>query len=937
MVFRVVLLMALLAFALWLLARFADLPPIPYFLVWHNALEISAVVISALVFAAGWHSHSLNPDRRVLVVACGFLGVGLLDFAHAMSYPGMPDYFTPNSLEKTINFWLVARYLAALTLLAVVVMEEAPTESGRSLSPLGPLLAAVAIVVVCHWLFLAFPHRMPATFVPGEGLTRFKIGAEWGVIIVHVITAGLLARRLDTDGVFSAPMLLGALCLMAISGLFFTLYVHHTDHFNFWGHIYKVLAYGMLYRAVFVETIIAPYRELRRSEQHLQAVFNAIPDLVFELDGKGRILVSHARNSKSLVRSPERMIGREVGELLPEAAAGVVMSTLAKASEQGSAHSQPYALELPDGHRWFELSAARMDGSPEPRFVVLVRDISDRVEDQDTLRKLMQAVEQSPTVIVITDLEGRIEFANPAFVASTGYTLAEAMGQNPRFLQSGQTPPETYEELWQTLQDGQSWSGEFINRRKNGEDYIESVLIFPIRDDAGATTHYMAIKQDITRLKAGERRIEQLTNFDSLTGLPSRKYLAESVEQALALMDRSGSTLALIYLDLDQFKHINETLGHQVGDALLQVTADRLQALVASDVTVSRQGGDEFILVAPFCTAGEAVHLAEDILACLGRPCEIRGQSLVVTASIGIAMYPADGHDFEALAQGADAAMYQAKQQGRNTYRFFSSEMQARAARNLRLETALRFALAERQLELHYQPKVSIADGAIVGVEALLRWRHPELGMISPMEFIPIAESSGQILAIGEWVLRQAVVQAGRWRDAGHGNLTMAVNLSLVQFRDAGLPGLVAELLAGSGLPPHCLELELTESVAMSDPEWMLGQLGVLDELGVFLAIDDFGTGYSSLSYIKQLRVDTLKIDQSFVAALDDSDRSIVRAVVSMAESLGMATLAEGVETLAQRDALRDIGCQLAQGYLYSPPLPVEQLEPLLALGRIEV
>ncbi|HLS98637.1 MAG TPA: EAL domain-containing protein [Porticoccaceae bacterium] len=935
---RLVVLLTLLVAAFWLADRVLVLPPVPHFLVWHNVLEITAVAVSVLIFAVGWNTHALRPNRTVLLLACGFLGVALLDFSHTLSYAGMPDYITANSVEKGINFWLAARYLVALTLLLVVVLPDARALSAPPrAAPRQVLMAAtLALVLVLHVIFLGIPQLVPRTFVEGEGLTRFKVLAELGVIALHVVTALLLIPRFRPMGQFDTRLLFAAVSVMALSEVFFSLYRHHTDYFNLLGHVYKVAGYLLLYRAVFVEAIAAPYRALEQSERHLQALVNAIPDLIFEVDGEGRFLGVHALRQELLAVPFEDLVGKRIVDTLPEEPARIATTALAEAGVNGYAQSQPYALDLADGRHWFELSIARVPGSAGGHYVALARDISRRVRDQDTLRKLMHAVEQSPSVILITDLDGRIEFANPAFTDSTGYAVDEVMGANPRLLQSGNTPPETYRDLWRTLRDGHPWRGEFINRRKDGDEYIEAALISPIRDELGNVTHYMAIKQDITRLRAGERRIEELANFDMLTGLPNRAAFAARFQQALDLVERAGEPLALLFLDLDQFKNINDSLGHQVGDELLRDIAGRLQVLVTGDsATLSRQGGDEFLLLLPFTDARAAAHRAEQLLAELSKPCLIRDYPLVVTASIGIALYPGDGDDLETLARGADAAMYRAKQEGRNTYRFFSREMQAGASRVLLLENALRFALEANQLDIHYQPQVRIADGRIVGVEALLRWRHPELGMISPQEFIPIAEGSGQIVAIGEWVLRTAVRQASQWRAAGHPDLVVAVNLSLVQFRQDGLVALVRDALATAGLPAANLELELTESVAMGDPDSIVGQIGVLRDLGVRLAIDDFGTGYSSLSYLKRLRVDRLKIDQSFVAALDDNDRSIVQAVVSIARSLGLATLAEGVETPVQLAELRALGCDEAQGYLFSRPLPVAEVELQLRCGRV--
>ncbi|WP_210543162.1 bifunctional diguanylate cyclase/phosphodiesterase [Rhodoferax sp. PAMC 29310] len=441
----------------------------------------------------------------------------------------------------------------------------------------------------------------------------------------------------------------------------------------------------------------------------------------------------------------------------------------------------------------------------------------------------------------------------------------------------------------------------------------------------GADERICAFVRDISEHKAREARIQQLAHFDSLTGLPNRVLLNDRITHALSTAQRSQTPLAvlLLDLDLDHFKNVNDTLEHRIGDLLLVELAGRLSLAVREEDTVSRLGGDEFLLLLPGNNAAAAAHVAEKLMGLLSRPCQLEQHELIVTRSIGIAMYPGDGMDFDTLSKCADVAMYRAKQEGRNNFRFFTPEMQALSARTLLLENALRFALPRDQLSLKYQPQQSLASGAIVGVEALLRWRHPEIGSVTPMEFIPVAESSGQIIEIGEWVLREAIAQLRRWIDDGVPPITMSVNLSAVQFRHPKFPELVTQLLEEANVPPHLLELKLTEGVAMENA---MAAIGVMDELhahGVSLAIDDFGTGYSSLAYLKRFKVSRLKIDQSFVRdiALDDDDRAIVVAVITMAQSLGIETIAEGVETQEQYDFLRSKGCGYIQGQLLSQPL----------------
>jgi len=537
--------------------------------------------------------------------------------------------------------------------------------------------------------------------------------------------------------------------------------------------------------------------------------------------------------------------------------------------------------------------------------------------------------EQSSEAITITDADNNIVRVNHAFTAITGYREADVLGQNPRLLASGRHDQDFYRVMWDAVNKGGSWQGEIWNRRKDGSVYPEWLSISRVCDVVGKVTEYIGIFSDITEHKKAEEDILRLAHFDPLTGLPNRLLLNDRVSLALSIAQRSQTPMAVLFLDLDHFKNINDTLGHHIGDELLIEMAKRLKTLVREEDTVSRLGGDEFILVLPTSDADGAAHVAEKLLEVVARRFQHEQHELVITTSIGIAMYPGDGEDFELLLKSADVAMYRAKQDGRNRYRFFKPEMQESSARNLQLENALRRALERGQLQLYYQPQVAMLDGRVIGAEALLRWIHPELGMVSPAEFVPIAEDSGQIVAIGEWVLRTAVRQMKTWMDSGIAPMIVAVNLSAVQFRQANLPELVTRIVNEEKLPPQYLELELTEGVAMDDP---LAAIAVMDDLhqrGIRMSIDDFGTGYSSLSYLKRFKVYKLKIDQSFVRDMteDPEDKAIVNAVIGLAKSLGLQTIAEGVETECQLAFLREQGCDEVQGYYYSKPLPVDQFE----------
>ncbi len=555
----------------------------------------------------------------------------------------------------------------------------------------------------------------------------------------------------------------------------------------------------------------------------------------------------------------------------------------------------------------------------------------------DSHNLLKTIIDTAPIRVFWKDKDLRYLGCNPAFAKDAGAasaqdvigkddyqlawkTEAEHYQADDRLVMASGIPKLSFDEL-QTLSDG---SGIWLRKSK-----------VPLKNEADETIGILGVYEDITEHKRSEERIHYLANFDSLTGLPNRTQLNGHFNRARGLARRSNGHLALMFLDLDHFKDINDTLGHSIGDALLIELANRLRLVLRSEDTVTRLGGDEFILLLPGVDAPGAASVAQKLLDAIAQSYRIEHYDLILTASIGIAVYPGDGEDLEALSKSADIAMYRSKQEGRQCYRFFTAEMQARSERNLQLVNALHYALERGQLHVLYQPQVAMRNGGIIGAEALLRWRHPELGMVSPAEFIPIAESSGLILPIGEWVLRSAVRQAKAWIGDGHPPLIMAVNLSAVQFRQPDLPELITRILDEEGLPPEYLELELTESVAMHNPQSVIAVMNNLHERGVRMSIDDFGTGYSSLSYLKKFKVYKLKIDQSFVRDIssDPEDKAIVSAIISLAKGLGLQTIAEGVETAGQLTFLSEQGCDEMQGYLFSKPVAVEQFEALLAQG----
>jgi len=542
------------------------------------------------------------------------------------------------------------------------------------------------------------------------------------------------------------------------------------------------------------------------------------------------------------------------------------------------------------------------------------------------------ALKAAANAIVITDFHGTIIWVNRAFTAMTGYGQEEIVGKNPNLLNSGEQPESYYAELWSTILSGKVWKGEIVNRRKDGTTYTEEMTITPVSlEDTGnpTNTYFIAIKQDITQRKAAEKQIQFLAYYDALTGLPNRTLLQDRLSKALAGARWRKDKVALLFLDLDGFKTINDSLGHSVGDLVLQEVAERLKRFAREQDTVARVGGDEFLIVLTAVKdAADAAVAAERLMHAMTVELVIQGRSLSISCSIGIGIFPEHGTDGETLIKNADAAMYCAKESGCNSFRFFSEGMNAEAMERLTLEHGLRLALEKRELFLVYQPQMDIATGKTTGLEALLRWQHPELGLVRPDKFIRIAENSGLIIPIGEWVLRTACSQARKWQDEGLLAVPVAVNVSAVQFRQEDFCELIGRVLWETGLAPQYLEMELTESLLLSNAHVTLSVLQNLRAMGLKLAIDDFGTGYSSLSYLRQFPVSKLKIDRSFIrdVAVNPDDAAITTAIIGMAKSLNLKVIAEGVEDEAQMSFLRARQCDEIQGYYFSKPLVVEKV-----------
>jgi len=584
------------------------------------------------------------------------------------------------------------------------------------------------------------------------------------------------------------------------------------------------------------------------------------------------------------------------------------------------------------GYLWVSVSAvliflihARYQG-----FAHAAQELKPRSEDRERLRQAAAVFDCTREGVLVTDKDGLIVHVNRAFVAITGYQEAEVLGERPSLFKSGRHSAQFYQKVYQALEATGEWSGEIWNRRKSGEIYPQWQTIRAIRDDHGQLSQFVAVFSDISAIKDSQHELAQLANYDPLTGLPNRLLFTDRATQALASAQVHKRGCALLLIDLDHFKIINDSLGHNIGDQLLKAVGERLQYLFGSGISLARLGGDEFAVLAENCPqVAQAAALAQRVIEGLKEPFLLDGHQLFISASIGISLFPSDSLNAEQLLRNADSALFKAKSAGREGYALYTEELTAHAQHRVEMAGELRRALEQDELRVYYQPVHELGSSRLIGVEALVRWEHPLRGLVSPGEFIPIAERTGLIAEIDAWVMEQACRQMCQWLREGVVLSFIAVNVSSRLFARRELYQQVAKVLDDTGLDPALLELEVTESAVMDDPEVALEQLHRLRELGVSLAIDDFGTGYSSLLRLKRLPVQKLKIDQGFVAGLpwDEDDAAIVRVVIALAQSMGMQVQAEGIEQAEQARFLLDQSCDLGQGYWFGRPMPAQKLD----------
>lgn len=816
---KFLLLLALLLVVSWLAPLPFEHYELDYMPLWlHTTLEMFSIVVALLSFAVTWNSQKSHRQGYLLLLAAGFLAVGLIDFMHLLSVKGMPDFVTPSGVEKGTNFWLVARFMAALSLTAVAWASWNSLSNPRNQSLL--IFGSILFVLLISWLGLFQQHLWPRTYIEGYGLTPLKIYTE--LIIVAILALGswgFVKHKLVHSSVVSGHLFMAS-SITILSELFFISFATTHDLFYLLGHVYKLIAYLYLYQAVFISSIQEPFqdlkdlqRKLESSETTLQSIIDNVPVRIFWKDrelrfmGANKLFVEDAGAA-----SKEELLGKSDREYFPN-------------------HRELYTTD------------------------------------------------------------------------------------DEQIMTTGQ-PKLNYEEPLKTASGDDLWVQTSKVPLRNSDDDIIGVL---------------ATYTDITERKQAEQTIAFQANYDELTKLPNRRLFQDRLDQQTKHAIRHGTRLALLLLDLDDFKEVNDSLGHSAGDELLCNIAARLQDCMRQTDTVARLGGDEFIvLLSDLSNDTSALEVAEKILAALAKPMQLQNQVLHLTVSIGITLFPDDTESLEDLLKNVDQAMYSAKQQGRNQYKFFTKSMHLAAQQRLKLTQDLRIAIAEGQFRLAYQPIVEMDTGRIVKAETLIRWQHPEHGIISPAQFIPLAESTGLIVDIGDWVFFEAARQCKQWRKSIASDFQISINKSPIQFtHKKSSTDSWFDYLDKLDLPGESICIEITEGLILDASSTVQQRLVRYRDAGLKIYLDDFGTGYSSLAYIKKFDIDCIKIDRSFVNSICESkdDRALCEAIIEMAHKLEIEVVAEGVETAEQHAILVGAGCNYGQGYFYSPPVYADRFE----------
>lgn len=886
-----------------------------------HALLLTGGSFLALLAALFWIlvRDQEQPDPLLTLPASALLGMGLLD-GFQLGYADLPS----PALHAP------ALFVGGTTLALFALPPK--FFSRRGLRTLPWLIGSFCLALGTFLFFCS-------TTVPAQGLgkglrTLAQPLAIAGGLCFFIAWFALVHR--SPQGIFYQNRFLAQSAFLFTLAPFLGLYAFHWEMLWWFGHLVLFCAYLLCSLFLLgschdeIKKLWQRSQELETTNKRFTAILEHSPSFIALKDADGRFVMVNEGFAHFWGLRGKDIIGKVEENILP-ARQGKIRGSDAlrgqkKYEETLWVNDEKKVLVT---SRFPLTSCEQEDGG----FGYIQTDITDRKELEYQLQLDQKIMENTEEAIVITDADALILDVNRAYTRITGYEPREIVGENPRICKSGHHNQDFYVAMWKELLEKGKWSGEICDRRKNGEVYQKWLTINAIYDNTGEIINYVGIFTDITERRKVERQLKKLLFYDPLTHLPNRTLFEELLAQALLNSQFYDEPLVLLCIDLNRFKDVNDALGYKAGDELLVQVSKRIRSCVRETDTVSRLCGDEFMILLSEVKLKDCVgHLARRLLHVLQQPFHLGSDEVFIDACIGISVYPEDGQDAESLVKNADTAINFARKKGQGNYQYFRAQMNENLVHRVTVERELRHALEHEEFILYYQPQYSFATGQIAGVEALMRWQHPEKGVISPAEFIPVAEESSLIVTIGEWGLLEACRQVRVWQEQGLGVVPMAVNLSSKQFQDAELLRLIIATLGKNRMRPEELELEITESVLMENPDKAAGLLRDIRGLGVRIAIDDFGTGYSSLAYLKKFPVNTLKIDQAFITDIvrDNNDGAIVGSILSMAKNLNLKVVAEGVETLGQLDLLRKMGCDEIQGYYYSKPLPPEGLAEFL-------
>ena len=851
---------------------------------------VPAILISALAL---YVIRRRRKDFRTLLLGGVFMGFGIV----AMHYTGMAAMRMQPAIDYDPTLFALSVVIAIVAASAALwIVGLLPSAGGRARLFCQKLASALVMGLAISGMH--YTGMAAANVAPGSMclVTPYGVATGWLAVLVGTGAFGILSVTLLIS-VFDARLASQAQAMLG---------------------------------------------ELKHAEAFLSSIVDNMPNMLFVKDAHDLRFVRFNKAGEALTGySQAELIGKSDYEVFPRPQADLSVAKDREALRQvGEVIVEDERITGRDGRtrimRTKKLPILDSEGNPK-YLLGISDDITERKRDEEGLRIAASAFENMAEGVVILDAEKRIVSVNKAFSAITGYPAEELLGKDSSSLRSGGHGESFYDALWRAIGESGRWEGEMVRRRRDGALFPAFCSISAVRDESGSVKNYVSVFHDISSAKQYEEKLEFLAHHDALTQLPNRVRFRECFKQALARSRRTKKAVAVLFIDLDQFKTVNDSLGHHAGDILLQEVAERLSECMRESDVVARFGGDEFaVMIDELHSSEDAAKVASKILEALARPFEVDAHQVTSSGSIGISCFPDDGSDVETLLKNADTAMYQAKNEGPNAYRFFSPDMNARALETLVMTNELRLGIQRGEFVLHYQPRYHLRTGMITGVEALVRWRHPQRGLVPPGEFIPLAEETGLIAPLGEWVLRAACEQLRSWQARGVPELRVAVNLSPRQFAQADLTQRIGAILAEFGLGGERLELEITEGIVMQEPERSVRMLRELKAMKIAIAIDDFGTGFSSLGYLKRFPLDQLKIDRTFVRDIhaNPADVAIVSAIIALAKGLNLAVIAEGVETKAQRDALLRCGCEEAQGFFYAKPCPAAEIEQLV-LGNV--